>query len=251
MNVVRQPVTIVAAIVLIGLGLLNFVYQDSLLTWQPVPKDASWRMPFVYLSGIVLIASGAGLLIPRFRPMAAAVAAGWFAIGAIALHLPIVAKAHDAASLLGLGEASACALGLATLSGRFDTPNRDTALRIAFGLCLVIFGISHFVYADFTAAMVPTWLPQRLAIAHLAGSVHALTGLCLLLGVRVRIAATIEALMMSSFVLLLHIPAVVGAPHDRGQLTMLGMAAVLTLAAWLVASWPALRDGWPVGSDRA
>ena len=50
--------------------------------------------------------------------------------------------------------------------------------------------------------------------------------------------------MMSSFVLLLHIPGVAAAPHDRLQLTMLGMATLLTCAAWLVATWPALPEGW-------
>jgi len=56
-----------------------------------------------------------------------------------------------------------------------------------------------------------------------------------------RLAATIEALMMSSFVLLVHIPGVAQAPHDRMQLTMFGMASLLTLAAWLIASWPVLK----------
>jgi uncharacterized membrane protein YphA (DoxX/SURF4 family) len=91
--------------------------------------------------------------------------------------------------------------------------------------------------------MVPAWLPDRLGLAYLTGAIHALTGACLLAGLRVRVAATIEALMMSSFVLLVHIPGVARAPHDRMQLTMLGMASLITLAAWLVASWPPLRRG--------
>ena len=48
--------------------------------------------------------------------------------------------------------------------------------------------------------------------------------------------------MMSSFVLQVHIPGVAAAPHDRMQVTMLGMAALLTTAAWLVASWKSLRS---------
>jgi len=42
--------------------------------------------------------------------------------------------------------------------------------------------------------------------------------------------------------LLVHIPGVAGAPHDRLQLTMLGMAGLLTTAAWLMASWKSLRS---------
>ncbi len=241
MDRVRQVATIVAGVVLIFLSILNFAYRDSLMSWQPTPAGASWIMPFAFLSGAILILGGFGLLVPRWRAKAAMLASGWIGLWALLLHLPHVATAHNTAALLGLGEASANALGLATLTGCFDGDRRALALRLGFGLCLVVFGVSHFVYADFTAQMVPAWLPQRLAIAYLTGTIHALTGLCLLAGLRGRIAATIEAAMMSSFVLLLHIPGVAAAPHDRLQLTMLGMASLLTCGAWLVASWPRLE----------
>jgi len=242
MDKVRQVATIVAGILLIYLGILNIVWRDSLLSWQPTPDGASWKIPFAYLSAAILIVSGIGILLPQWRARGAMLGAGWVGLWALLLHLPRVVTIHDTAALLGLGEASANALGIATLTGYFDTRQRAKLLRMAFGLCAVIFGVAHFVYADFTAQMVPAWLPQRLGLAYLTGAIHVLTGACLLAGIRVRLAATIEALMMSSFVLLVHIPGVAAAPHDRMQLTMLGMAALLTTGAWLVASWRSLHS---------
>jgi len=242
MDKVRHVATIVVGLLLIYLGILNIAWRDSLLSWQPTPDGASWKIPFAYLSALILIVSGIGILLPQWRTRGAMLGAAWVGLWALLLHLPRVAIAHDTAALLGLGEASANALGIATLTGRFDTNQRARLLRLAFGLCLVIFGASHFVYAGFTAQMVPAWLPQRLGLAYLTGAIHALTGACLLAGIRVRLAATIEALMMSSFVLLVHIPGVAAAPHDRMQLTMLGMAGLLTTAAWLVASWRSLHS---------
>jgi len=242
MDKVRQVATIVAGLLLIYLGILNFVWRDSLLSWQPTPDGAAWKIPFAYLSGLILIVSGIGILFSQWRTKGAILGAGWIGLWALLLHLPHVVADHNVGALLGLGEASANALGLATLTGCFDTRKRAMLLRLAFGLCLVIFGASHFVYADFTAQMVPAWLPDRLGLAYLTGAIHALTGACLLAGIRVRLAATIEALMMSSFVLLVHIPGVAHAPQDRMQLTMLGMAALLTTGAWLVASWNSLRS---------
>ena len=242
MDKVRHVATIVVGLLLIYLGILNIAWRDSLLSWQPTPDGASWKIPFAYLSALILIVSGIGILLPQWRTRGAMLGAAWVGLWALLLHLPRVAIAHDTAALLGLGEASANALGIATLTGRFDTNQRARLLRLAFGLCLVIFGASHFVYAGFTAQMVPAWLPQRLGLAYLTGAIHALTGACLLAGIRVRLAATIEALMMSSFVLLVHITGVAAAPHDRMQLTMLGMAGLLTTAAWLVASWRSLRS---------
>lgn len=239
---VRPVATVAAGLLLIYLGILNAAYRDSLLTWQPTPDGASWKVPFAYLSAVILIVAGIGVLLPQWRTKGAMLGAGWVGLWALMLHLPHVVTDHNVGALLGLSEASANALGLATLTGLFDTQKRALLVRLAFGLCLVVFGASHFVYADFTAQMVPAWLPDRLGLAYLTGTIHALTGACLLAGIRVRAAATIEALMMSSFVLLVHIPGVAGAPHDRLQLTMLGMAGLLTTAAWLMASWKSLRS---------
>ncbi|HWI87214.1 MAG TPA: hypothetical protein VNT42_12955 [Sphingomonas sp.] len=245
MEKLRPMAAVAAALVLMALGVLNIVYRDSLMTWQPVPEGVSWKAAFAYLSGAILIVSGIGILVPGQRARGAALGAGWIGLWTLALHLPHLLVARDVGALLGVAEASFCALGLAALTGWFDSPPRAAAHRVLFGLCMLVFGLSHFVYADFTAQMVPAWLPQRLGIAYLTGAIHALTGICLLIGVRVRAAATIEALMMSSFVLLLHIPGVAAAPHDRLQLTMLGMAALLSCSAWLVATWPALRGNLP------
>ena len=242
MDKVRQVATIVAGLLLIYLGVLNAVYRDSLLTWQPTPDGAPWKMPFAFLSALILAVAGIGILLPQWRTKGAMLGAAWVGLWALFLHLPHVVADHNVGALLGLGEASANALGLATLTGCFDASRRAQLLRLAFGLCLVIFGASHFVYADFTARMVPAWLADRLGLAYLTGAIHTLTGVCLLVGLRTRLAATIEALMMSSFVLLVHVPGVAAAPHDRLQLTMLGMAGLLTTAAWLMVSWKSLRS---------
>lgn len=242
MDKVRQVATIVAGLLLIYLGVLNAVYRDSLLTWQPTPDGAPWKMPFAFLSALILAVAGIGILLPQWRTKGAMLGAAWVGLWALFLHLPHIVADHNVGALLGLGEASANALGLATLTGCFDASRRAQLLRLAFGLCLVIFGASHFVYADFTAQMVPAWLPDRLGLAYLTGAIHTLTGVCLLVGLRTRLAATIEALMMSSFVLLVHVPGVAAAPHDRLQLTMLGMAGLLTTAAWLMVSWKSLRS---------
>lgn len=240
MDKVRQVAIIVAGLLLIYLGILNAAYRDSLLTWQPTPDGASWKIPFAYLSAAILIVAGVGILLPQWRIKGAMLGAGWIGLWALVLHLPHVVTDHNVGALLGLGESSANALGLATLTGCLDADRRAMLVRLAFGLCLVIFGASHFAYANITASMVPAWLPDRLGLAYLTGAIHALTGACLLAGIRVRIAATVEALMMSSFVLLVHIPGVAAAPGDRLQLTMLGMAGLLTTAAWLMASWKTL-----------
>lgn len=93
--------------------------------------------------------------------------------------------------------------------------------------------------------MVPAWLPDHLAFAYLTGAGHFATGLAILFGVLARLAATLEACMISSFVVLLHIPGILSAPSNRMQWTMMFVALALAGAAWVVAgSLRASSWGW-------
>jgi uncharacterized membrane protein YphA (DoxX/SURF4 family) len=114
----------------------------------------------------------------------------------------------------------------------------DAGLRLGrylFAVALPVIGLSHFVYSSGTAQMVPAWIPFHLALAYLTGAGHIAAGVGLLLGILPRLAATLEAVMISLFVLLLHIPGVVAEPGSRLQWTMVFVASTLAGAAWSVA----------------
>ena len=220
------------AIGLLALAALGFAYGDLLLQWQPAPRAASWRGLAALVSSTVLAVVGIGLLVPRSRRVAAGIGAAWIAVWVVALHVPAtIAAKGQVGAILGIAECSAMALGLASLV----LPRQRRVLIALFGLCCMIFGLSHAVYADFTAKMVPSWVPMPLAVAWLTGAVHAIAGLCLVIGIAMPFAAAIEAAMMTSFVLLLHLPHVLAAPTNRLELTMLAIAWTLTSAAWLIA----------------
>jgi len=108
------------------------------------------------------------------------------------------------------------------------------------GAALPLIGLSHFVYSAGTASMVPAWLPGHLFFAYLTGSGHMAAGLGILLGILPGLAAALEALMITLFVLLLHLPGVVAHPHDRLQWTMFFIASAYAGAAWAVAA--SIRD---------
>jgi hypothetical protein len=123
--------------------------------------------------------------------------------------------------------------------------------RYLFGAACVVLGLSHFVYLDITAGMVPAWLPDRTGFAYLTGAGHFAAGLAILFSVLPRLAATLEAGMISSFVLLLHVPSVFAQPASRLQWTMLCVATAIAGAAWIVAgSLRASSWGWTAGGVR-
>jgi len=56
-------------------------------------------------------------------------------------------------------------------------------------------------------------------------------------GVQARLAATLTAAMMATFVVLLHLPRVIGSPTSQFEWTMLAVASSLTGAALLVRKY--------------
>jgi uncharacterized membrane protein len=223
---------------LVGIGALNLVYRDFALQWQPVPTWVPAREVLALVSGAVLVLAGGALFVARLRLAAAAVLTAYLVLWVLLLQVPRSATAPTSVGvLLGLAESTALMTGaLLVLASERSSANGLRAGRILFGLACLVFGLSHVVYAKITALMVPAWMPERLDIAYITGAGHFAAGLGILSGVLSRLAATLEAIMMSLFVLLLHIPGVRAAPTDRLQWTELCVATALTGAAWIVAS---------------
>src|SRR4030095_13703195 len=83
--------------------------------------------------------------------------------------------------------------------------------KMAHGVCLaagfsaLVFGAAHFKYAQFTSNMVPTWLPpSQIFWAYATGLGHVAAGLSLVSGIRASLGATLLAVMMALFVLMVH-----------------------------------------------
>src|ERR1700722_2876788 len=240
-----MPGSIVFALAAAGLGVLGVVYGDFALQWQPIPESLPWRHGVAYLTAVIMLAGGLGLL---FRPLAARGAAV-LTLNLLACWVLPQALKVAGGPILGVGTWLGFCETLAVLSGAsilWVSPGGRRIARGFFGISCVVFGLSHFAYVDFTAGMIPGWIPLHLWFAYATGSVHVLSGLVVLFAIRPRLAATVEALMMSSFVPLVHIPSLwtmpspEWAPTGRIQLTALFWASALAGSAWLVAV--SLRD---------
>ncbi|HXQ81577.1 MAG TPA: hypothetical protein VN775_09710 [Opitutaceae bacterium] len=231
-----------------GLGILSIIYGDFAMVWQPVPAWVPLRAVIAYLSGALLLGCGVAMLMKRTATLAALVLTIFFFSWLLVLQVPrVVANPLDEGMWLGFGETLMLVTGgwiqfatRAAGDGRKwgELASGDSRLRMGrylFAVSLPLVGLSHFVYASGTASMVPAWLPAHLALAHLTGAGHIAAGVGILFGILPGLAATLEALMISAFILLLHIPGVIAAPGSRLQWTMLFVASTLAGAAWAVA----------------
>lgn len=239
-----------------GLGVLGIIHADFALQWQPVPETMPFRSWLARANGVMLVGASAALFIPRLRRAGAILLVAMLAVWVFVLHAPrLFGHWGDVVIWLGLAEAAAMLGGALLLwenvqlakpaSGIRARGLPISAARWAIGLALPIFGLSHFVYADFTAAMVPGWIPAKLFWAYFTGCAHVAAGIAVLTGLWAPLATRMLAAMFGSWVLILHVPRVVADPASRVEWTMLFIATALTASACLLAaryrSGPLLR----------
>lgn len=231
----------------LGLGVLGLVTGDFALNWQPVPASIPWRTTLAHLTAGLFLILGAGLFVGRYKHRSTVAIAATFLVWALLLHGPRVADDPlNVLPWLGFTERLAVAAGALMLAATQVTamPFARWGLlvaRIAFGACLPVFGLSHWIYAQFTADMIPVFIPGHLFWAYFTGAGHIAAGAAILTNVLARPGAILFATMVSGFVLLLHVPRVIAAPGSRTEWTMLVIALTITGAAWCVAGGLARR----------
>lgn len=224
------------------LGVSGIVFHDFARQWQGVPDGIAMRTPLVYLSAILLLAGGVALLARKTERSGALLLAVFYGFWVIAFHLP---RAFAGASHIGSWNAPAeityMTMGALALLATYAGQMRRTlsmVARILAGVSALVFGLAHFNYIDFTATFVPAWLPPTQVFwAWATGAGHAAAGLALVSGVQARLAATLHAAMMGSFVLLVHVPRVIASPEKHEEWIMLGVSSSLTGAAWLIRKY--------------
>lgn len=221
-----------------GLGVLALIYRDFALQWQPVPEIPA-REAWALANGVVLIAAGVAVWVPRTRFAGASVLAAYLLVWALGLHLPRVIGGVEAA-WNGMAEAAALAGGAwviaaSSASRGWFAEGGVGAGRLCFAVSLPVFGVAHFLYADFTASMIPAWIPASLFWAYFTGAGHVAAGVSVLTKILPRLGATLWAVMVTGFVVLLHVPRTFAAPTDRVEWTMLCIATALCGAGWAVA----------------
>ncbi len=215
------------------LGAVGVAFGSYALQWQPV-----WWSGFEigpYISGVILIVAGAATVWTKTALWGARGLRLFFGAWVVLLHMPRVAAApSDPLMWLGFCEILAMVAGALMLTATLRGEARMQLLaRVLFGACLLLFGATHFLYADFTASMVPAWIPPgQLFWAYATGVGHVAAGLAILSGVQARLAAGLVTVMFASFVVTLHGPRVAADPGNHAEWVMLGVALTLTGAAF-------------------
>ncbi len=230
---------------LIALGITAVVRRSFVPVWTGVPKDFPARMAVVWLCAFISLGCGLGLLWRRTAAIASRLLLACLVLWFLLFRIPLIFRApkNPAVSwvcgetLVMIAGAWVLFIEFADRRSRLGFLTSDRALRIAtalYGLGLIPFGVAHFTFLERTVGMVPGWLPWHLGWAYFTGAAFIATGLALVFGVFTRLAATLSALEMGLFTVLVWGPILIARP-DAGQWDEIVDSCVLTGAGWLVA----------------
>ena len=223
-----------------SVGILGLAYGDYAPAWHAFPAGVPGREIWIGGFALILIAASAGLCIPRIATPSLWAIEAYYLIWAAIAAGPIFAAPLNVVGWYGTVEALTALAGVVLLQSA-RSPVVVRGAQIVFGLTCVFYGWSHFAYADYTASMVPSWLPGSLALAYVTGACHIAAGLGLIAGVLPRLAAALEAAMMSLFGLLVWVPTLLTedkpkwATPPQAQWTEIIVNLLLAAAAWIVA----------------
>lgn len=226
----------------VALGLIGLWWGDFALVWQPVPAGVPYRQALAYAAATALLLAGVMINFRRTAAWGSGALAMLYALCVVLLHGPRIA-AHPlsfqpwdgAAEQLALAAGGLLAL-LASLRGGAQAGRFRRIGQVAFALCLIIFGLAHFLYLDFTAAMVPKWLPpSRTFWAWATGAAHIAAGLAIVTGVQARLAGILLVVMFAAFGILVHAPLLLANPASHMNWTSNAVNLALTGAAWVLA----------------
>jgi uncharacterized membrane protein len=234
---------------LIGLGALVFVLGDVPLSGQPGPTLAPGRSVLAgFLCAVLWFCA---LSVWQRRPSAIAtwVLLAFTALWWLGFKLPPLL----AAPTVELNWLECGMIGMVVLAsmvvhlerrrqrspGAFDRTEArvERALPFLYGAALLPIGLSHYFYRDVSAGMVPHWLPVTMFWVYLGGVGHFAAGLGILFNVRRKLAAVLEAAMLTVFTAMVWIPGVVATPSDPSQWSELVMSWLIAAAAWVLAAW--------------
>ena len=226
-----------------AVGLACLVWGDF-IAGQIVPNDLPHRTALAYTAAAFLVCTGIIMQWRRSASVSAAALTAYYLVVVILLmHGPVLlARFKVYGPYEGLAEqfaiaAAALIVYAATARIPHSVATRLTLIgQLTFGLCALIFGGAHFVYMNFTAPLIPKWLPpSQVFWGYLTGVAFLAAGLALLTRIQARLAAILLTVMMGSFTLLVHIRILVVDHKTRFNWTELAINLDVLGAAWVVA----------------
>jgi uncharacterized membrane protein len=251
------------AVTMIAIGMVGVAGGGFAPIWRPVPHGFPARDLLAYLSTLVSLVTGVGLLVKRTAAASALILflvfLAWVILfkGPFVLQAPLVEGTYQSIGENLVWVAAAWLIygwsvepnskwNLGMLSG----PVGQHAAYVLYGLALVAFGFSHFAYLELTAPLVPQWMQAPVFWAYLTGSIYLLSGFALLSVAAARAGAALAAINITLITLLVWGPMVLSGELSAMHWQETVVSTAIMASAWVIAASLADRRWIAVSGSR-
>lgn len=244
----------------IFLGLLGLVSGDYAATWQHVGANMPFRVQLAYLTALIELGAGAGLL---WRPTARASALTLTILFALFTLVWVPTYLENLKNFDPLGnvfEEFSATVAAAVLFASFSpagsmVARREPNLTRLYGLSAISFGIGHIYYFPGILGWIPKWLPPSQMFWEYATTIgFFLAAVAILTGIMAPLASRLVTAEILAFEIFVWIPKLVAGPHDHFNWAGNGISILLSGAPWVVSDSicrAAERKSAPAASARS
>ncbi len=233
------------AAAMIGLGVTGLVNGDFALVWQQIPLDHLPGRTFIaYLSALIELVTGMGLLLASTRVLSCRVLFVYLLLWLVLLKLPVLLTAPQIQeSWADFGEIAIIVAGglclFASTPGEWEKQHLNflvgargiRAARFLLIVSLPMIGLDVLVHS-YTLPAWLRWVPLQKEWIYLSGIGSLAACLGLALGVFPRLAATMEAAMLGVITIIFWAREL---PTGRTATTAFLISAAITSGVWVVA----------------
>jgi len=236
------------AVAVMGFGAQQLVYAvfghavAFIIPW--VPDSRLWAYP----TGIALLAAGLSIATNIRARVTATVLGVFLLLVVLSLHVPRMAAhplnisirscAFETLAICGSALTLAATGPVARQAFRRFDGVLDELIKsgpLLFAFSSVVFGIDHLLVPRVIAGLVPTWIPGGLFWAYCTAAVFIVSGVCIAAAWMAGWAATVLGTMFLLWLVVLHAPRVVSAPHNPNEWSSAFIALGMCGGSWICA----------------
>ncbi len=222
--------------------------------WQggmpPVPPWTHGEHIFSYVAGAILLVISISLLINKEARISATILGLLFMFCVVFLHAAkhfsgIIhdgntrTRAFETFALGGAAFILAALLSKGSTIQFLSSANPMLAIigRYIYAFSMIIFGVQHFMYAQYIAFLIPNWMPAHLFLAYFTGTAFIAAGVAIAVHIFSRLASTLLGLMFFLWVVTLHTPRVIASPPNTDELVSLFVALAFSGSSFLLGAY--------------
>ena len=227
------------------LGITGLVWGDFAVVWQPARNGYAGPNPLGYAVAVLPLVAGLAMQWERTALFGALALFVPYSLAIIFFDVPRgLAHPSEFGAWYGVLENLALAAGaliICTFYARLEAATAERLskiARVAFGICLIYFGLAHHFYLANTVSMVPAWLPPGQTFwAYATGAGHVAAGIAIISGIYARLGAVLLTAMFIAFAILVHAPRVlITVPHNHFAWGENAVNFALIGSAWVIAT---------------